>query len=340
MALPQYYHVAAICDPNAERAAALAAECDGAEVVTDFDALCALPHLDVVDICTPSYLHFEQTRQALVAGKHVIVEKPVTSSLRDVDMLIALQAEMGRWVAPIFQNRFGRGVQKLRQLIVAGVTGPAYVTTVEVAWRRGSDYYADPWRGVWATELGGTLATHAIHHLDVLSYLLGSVASVFAWTATRVNPVETEDCAVVSLAMRDGSLVSLISTTGSAVEITRFRFCFRNLVAESNLQPYAAGSEPWSFVGATTQDTARIAEALADWQPLSEGFERQFDDLYTALEVGASPPVTLQDTRTATELLTAIYESARKDVPISLPILSDSPLYAGWLRGQIYQGQS
>ena len=57
---------------------------------------------------------------------------------------------------PIFQYRFGRGVQQLRHLIAAEVTGPAYVTTIEVAWRRGSDYYADPWRGFWATELGGT----------------------------------------------------------------------------------------------------------------------------------------------------------------------------------------
>ena len=146
------------------------------------------------------------------------------SSLRDVDALIALEAASGRRVMPIFQYRFGRGVQQLRHLIAAEVTGPAYVTTIEVAWRRGSAYYADPWRGFWTTELGGTLTTHAIHMLDAVCHVLGPVANVFARTATRVNPIETEDCAVVSLEMRDGSLVSLISTTGSVVEITRFRF--------------------------------------------------------------------------------------------------------------------
>jgi predicted dehydrogenase len=255
----------------------------------------------------------------------------VASSLRDVDTLIALEAASGRRVMPIFQYRFGRGVQQLRHLIAAGVTGPAYVTTVEVAWRRGSKYYADPWRGVWATELGGTLATHAIHMLDTLCYLLGPVANVFARTATRVNPIETEDCAVVSLEMVDGSLVSLMSTTGSAAEIIRFRFCFRNLVAESNLRPYQAGSEPWSFVGDSPEDRARITGTLSTWQPRGEEFERQFADFYETLTRGQALPVTLADTRRATELLTAIYSSARSHTPVALPLEDDSPLYAGWL---------
>ena len=111
--------------------------------------------VDVIDICTPSYLHYEQTLQALAAGKHVICEKPVAGSLKEVDELIAAEARSGKRMMPIFQYRFRSGLQKLKLLVDAGVAGRAYLTTVETAWRRRPEYYAVPWRGKWKTELGG-----------------------------------------------------------------------------------------------------------------------------------------------------------------------------------------
>ena len=66
-----------------------------------------------------------------------------------------------------------------------------------------------PWRGRFETELGGALLTHAIHSHDILTYLMGDVASVFARTATRVNPIEVEDCAVATLELQSGALASL-----------------------------------------------------------------------------------------------------------------------------------
>ena len=69
-------------------------------------------------------------------------------------------------------------------------------------------------RGRLQSELGGVLLTHAIHSHDLLTYLMGPIASVFARTATRVNPVEVEDCAVASLVMQSGALASLAATLG------------------------------------------------------------------------------------------------------------------------------
>ena len=90
-------------------------------------------------------------------------------------------------------------------------------------------------------------------------------------------------------------------------------------------------SDFWSFVGASPQDTARITDALSAWQPRVEGFERQFADFYQALRWGAALPVTLADTRRATELLTAIYVFARTRASVSLPLGEDFPQYASWL---------
>ena len=72
-------------------------------------ALCARDDVDVVDLCTPPYLHVPQILQTLRAGKHVICEKPLGGSLADVDRVAAAEKRSGRRVMPIFQYRFGHG---------------------------------------------------------------------------------------------------------------------------------------------------------------------------------------------------------------------------------------
>ena len=158
--------------------------------------------LDIVDICTPSALHFAQARKALLAGFNVVVEKPFASSLAEADALAELEKKSGKRVSPIFQYRFSDGIAQLLHLRARGFVGKAYAATVETHWRRLPAYYANPWRGRWATELGGCLTTHAIHAHDILTTILGPMASVYARTATRVNPIETEDCAAA--VARDG----------------------------------------------------------------------------------------------------------------------------------------
>jgi predicted dehydrogenase len=285
--------------------------------------------VDVVDICTPSFLHYEQILQVLSAGKHVICEKPVASSLKQVDEIIAAEKQSGKRVMPIFQYRFRSGLQKLKRLVSAGVAGRAYLTTVETAWRRRADYYAT-WHGKWETELGGALVTLAVHAHDALYYILGPARSVFARTATLVNPIETEDCVSASLEMADGSLCSLSVTTGSTHQISRHRFCFSNLTAESNTQPYANTSDPWTFTGDSPEIDQQIQDTLACFEPLPEGFAGQFYRFHQALRDNIELPVTLADARASLELIAAIYYSARTRQVVSLPIGQDHPYYTGW----------
>lgn len=328
--LPDLFEVLAICDIDPARAGQIAETHHVPRVVTDLSDLCRMDDLDVIDVCTPSYLHYTHTLQALAAGKHVICEKPVAGSLKEVDDLIAAEAESGQRVMPVFQYRFGHGAQKLKWLIEAGIAGQAYLTTVETAWRRRPPYYAVPWRGKWETELGGALVTLAIHAHDLLYYLLGPVKSVFARTKTLVNPIQTEDCVSASLEMANGSLASLSVTTGSTVEISRHRFCFSRLTAESNTQPYHNTYEPWTFTGDSPEIEAQIQATLADFDPLPERFPGQFYRYYHALRSSTPLPVTLADARAALELITALYYSAETGQTVDLPITPDHPKYTGW----------
>ena len=328
--LPDMFEVIALCDVDTERALPIAEESCIPCVVGNLDEVCGMDDVNIVDVCTPSYLHYTHVKRALGAGKHVVCEKPVAGSMREVDDLIHIEAESGRRVMPIFQNRFGHGLQRLKLLMDQGVAGRAYLTTIETAWRRRAEYYAVPWRGKWETELGGPLVTLAIHAHDVLCYVLGPATRVYAEATTRVNPIETEDCLAASVRMADGSLAVLSVTTGSAAEVSRYRFCFDGLTAESNTQPYAATSDPWCFMGDSPEAVERIEQTLAGFEPLQEGFEGQFSRFYRALTNGGELPVSLADARVSLELITALYTSCDTGQPVDLPIGDSHPKYASW----------
>jgi predicted dehydrogenase len=330
LARPDLFELRAVCDLNPELAQAEAERAGVPVIAPSFEKLIARDDLDIIDLCTPSGLHFAQTAAALRAGKHVVCEKPLAGSLEEVDRLAALERESGRRICPIFQYRFGNGYRRLLHLKKKGVLGKTYLATVETHWKRTAAYYANPWRGKWETELGGTLITHAIHAHDMLTHALGPVASVMARVTTRVNQIETEDCAAVVLELADGALASLSVTVGSAVEISRLRFCFETVTVESSLPPYRPHFEPWQFTPMDDAAAAKIDRAFEDFEPAAEHFEAQFAQLHAALTADQPMPVTTADSRAALELLTAIYHSSRTGRAVPLPIAPDHPLYRGW----------
>jgi predicted dehydrogenase len=330
LALPDMFAVSAVCDLDIDRARQTAEDFEIRHVTRNIEDLYRMDDLDVIDLCTPSHLHYRQTLEALSAGKHVVCEKPVAGSLAQADHLLEVEQESGRRVMPVFQYRFGHGLQKLKHLQMCGLTGRAYLTTAETAWRRRPPYYAVPWRGKWATEMGGALLTLAIHAHDAVLYILGPAGRVSAQMATLVNPIETEDTVTASVRMADGSLCSLALTTGSSAEITRHRFCFQNLSAESSTLPYNNTSGDWIFTGDTPEVDEGIRAALETFEPLAEGMQGQFYRFYLALRDCNELPVTLQEARNSLELITAIYAAARAQTEVCLPMQPDHPLYEGW----------
>ncbi|HEU0156918.1 MAG TPA: Gfo/Idh/MocA family oxidoreductase, partial [Stellaceae bacterium] len=277
-------------------------------------------------------LHVPQILDALAAGKEVVCEKPLAGSLADIDLLAAAERKAPGRVMPVFQYRYGNGLQKAKRIIDLGLAGKPYLATVETMWQRGADYYATPWRGRWESEFGGVLLTHAIHAHDLATYLMGPVATVFARSATRVNPVEVEDCAVASLEMASGALVSLAATLGAQRELSRLRLCFEEATFESSDKPYAPGDDPWRIVPASPAAEARIAAALADHVYVPSRFEGLFGAYYEALSNNTPLPATLADARQSIELATALYHSGASGAAVRLPIANGHPAYHGWRR--------
>jgi len=327
---PDGFRVVALCDIDEARLAEVGDEFAVANRTTSFGELLQIDDIDIIDICTPPTLHGPQILAALPAGKHVVCEKPLAGSLAEVDRVIAAEAEAPGRVMPVFQYRFGDGVQKAKRIIDLGIAGRPYLATVETAWKRGPQYYEMPWRGRLEGARGGVLLSQAIHLHDLLLYLLGPVASVFARTATRVNSVEVEDCAVASLVMQNGALAALAATLGSQKEISRLRLCFEHATFESSLAPYSPGDDPWKVVPASEEIAQRIGDALGDHRFVRSGFGGLMGAYHAALAAGGALPVTLADARPSIELVTALYHSAATGSAVSLPIAPDHPSYNGW----------
>ena len=325
------FKVLALCDLNTERLTQAAQDYKVERITTSFDELLTMPDLDIIDICTPPSLHRDQVISALEAGKHVVCEKPLVGSLADVDDVIAVEARAKGVLMPIFQCRFGDGIGQVKAILDAGLAGKPYVASVETLWTRTPEYYAVPWRGKWATELGGVLATHAIHAHDLLTYLLGPIARVFGRIDTRVNAIEVEDCVSASLLMENGALVSLSATLGSQQQITRLRLAFENVTFESSHDPYQPGTALWQIIPAADEAMARVDACLAEhWVPGPATFRAQMARFHRALTDNTALPVTSADARRSIELLTAIYHSSETRSDINLPIGPDHPKYRGW----------
>ena len=329
--IPDLYEIKAFCDIDEAKADKLAQEYGTATIYTTYDELLADDGIDVVDICTPPHLHFSQSVAALKAGKQVICEKPLVESLERVDQLKQIEAGAKGMLMPIFQNRFGHGYQKMLHLVKTGITGKAFLTTVELTWYRGAAYYAVDWRGKWATERGGCLLIHGIHSLDLCLALMGKPVKVKAMTTTRVNPIETEDCAVLAVEMESGALLSISVTLGSVSERSRIRTCWSNVSAESAHATHDHNHADWTFEARSPEVAARIEEALRNLELAPSAYVGQFTLFHKAIHGGGEPPITIDDARNVIALLTAVYASAHSGGEKALPIERSDPLYKDWV---------
>ncbi len=331
LGLADRFRVTTICDLDAGRASGLATAQDGIRTETDIGRVMADPTIDVVDICLPPHLHFSTSIAAINAGKNVICEKPLVDSVSEADQLISAAAAKGCLFAPVFQYRYGLAMAQLDALISAGLAGAAYNASVETHWDRDAAYYSVPWRGTWQGERGGAVLSHAIHNHDLVCRILGPVDKVSATLATRVNDIEVEDSAAISMVMKNGAVVTSSITLGAATNTSRFRICFEGFTAESGLEPYAPCRDAWTFTARAPLRERQIDDVLASVAAPKAGYAGFLDDYADALDGKDNSSVTLQDGRRSIELVTAIYQSARTNRSVALPVGTDNPLYQGWV---------
>ncbi|MDR7385010.1 Gfo/Idh/MocA family protein [Promicromonospora iranensis] len=329
---PAECEIVALCDITPGKAAAVGAELGlaGARAYDSAEDLLAAERLDLVSIATPPSSHAELTIAALRAGVDVLVEKPMAPSLEECDAMLAAAAENGQLLSVVAQNRFRDDMATLKEVLDSGLTGPVSHAQVSSAWWRGTAYYDLWWRGTWEKEGGGCTLNHAIHHLDLTSWMFGAPSAVTAVLSNAAHEnSEVEDLSVAVL-QYDRALVEVTSSVVHHGEE-------QAIVVQGR---HARVSQPWKVVSDAAQengfpapggDPGRVAEIealAASHTPLEhEGHPGQIGDMLGAVRDRRRPAVDGADGRRAIELVTAIYAAGIERRTVDLPLAPDDPYY-------------
>ncbi|QAY71144.1 Gfo/Idh/MocA family protein [Xylanimonas protaetiae] len=330
---PEQCRVVALCDVVPERAHdkkerfGLA----DADVVT-FEELLARDDVDLVSNCTPPSEHAHLTVDLLRSGKNVVVEKPMAPSLAECDAMLAAARESGATLSVIAQNRFRDDLETVKEAVDSGLLGAVAHVRVDSAWFRGLPYYDLAWRGTWESEGGGPTLNHAIHHVDLLLWMLGAPQAVTAaMTNAWHDNAEVEDLSV-ALLQYERTIAALTASVVHHGEEQAF------VVQGSE----ASVAQPWAVRATRTQpnghpypgdDADRVEQLtkLAEAHtPLPfEGHAGQLGDVLAAVATGREPAVDGEAGRRTVEVVTAIYQAAIERRTVDLPIPAGSPWYSG-----------
>jgi len=177
--------IRAVCDINEGAAREVATELGIDKVFTDFRKLVALKELDAVDVCTPNQTHAPAVLAGLRADKHVLCEKPLATTVREVRQMAKLAKEKKKVLMTAQHMRFAGMSRALKKFVDKGALGEPYHAVVRALRRSGL-----PAWGVFTNkELsgGGPCMDIGVHALDLTMWLMGSPTPVRVSGATKVN---------------------------------------------------------------------------------------------------------------------------------------------------------
>lgn len=291
--------------------------------------------VDVVVVGTPSSTHADIAVQALEAGRHVLVEKPLDITLKNADRIIEAERRTGTMVAVVSQHRFDRGAERLLAAARGGALGRLTSATASCAWWRGQSYYdSGPGRGTWALDGGGAAMTQGIHVIDLLVAAMGEPVEVFARTATLAHErIEVEDTAVAVVTFAGGGLATIHATTAAYPGVeTSLRVhgdTGSAALVDDALTFWHVADDPAPQIrlgesgAALNQVTAEDAVTPAE-RGLGPAHAAQLRDLVRAVRAraagdrGARPRVGSAEGRRVLALVLGMYESARTGRPVPL----------------------
>jgi UDP-N-acetyl-2-amino-2-deoxyglucuronate dehydrogenase len=267
--------------------------------------------IDVLNILTPSGDHAQNAIDLAPYGKHLVVEKPMALTLHDADQMIKACDHSGIKLFVIKQNRFNLPVKKLREAVEADRFGKMVMGTVRVRWMRDQAYYdQDPWRGTWQHD-GGVFANQAIHHVDLLQWMMGPVESIYAKSATRLVNIEAEDTGVVIVKFTSGALGIIEATTATRPKNLEGSVSIMGEKGTVEIGGFAVNEmTTWNFTEEKEEDK-EVLEKYKQNPPDVYGFGHT-EFLSNVVKVINEEKATLVDGlegRKSLELVSAIYES-------------------------------
>ncbi len=298
----------------------------GVEVFDTVESLVRDGKAAVVIVCTPHPQHVGPTLEAIGEGAHVLVEKPLASSLEDSDRMIEAARRKSRVLGMVSQRRLFPCVRRLRRAVEEGKLGePSMAIATLLGWR-GRDYYAsNSWRGSWSGEGGGVLLNQGSHLVDLMQWIMGPVAEVSGFAANINHPfIEVEDAVAASLRFRNGGVGSLVFSNAHAPALygrlevsgrTGSSIGIQTDGGEMFLPGQTAVPEPprivyWNVPGEEGFVEAWNAEDAREFlsaDPTVTYHQLQLADFLDAVVAGREPMVSGEEGRKSVEIIQKVY---------------------------------
>lgn len=284
---------------------------------------------DIVSIITPPASHKEIAVYCLEAGKHVLVEKPMASSLEECQAMIDAAERNGKKLGVIAQSRFLTPVYRTKKLLESRMCGKLLYTQVNSFWYRGKSYYDLAWRGQWANEGGGCTLVHAVHHIDLLNWMAGMPETVTSVIGNLAHDnSEEEDLSMSILKYPDGSMAQLTASLVCHGQKQALLFACEKASMEIPHDFSADTPQENGFPQENTEFLAELNEAYEAIPALRyEGHQGQVDDFVTAVETDGNVLIDGREGYKTMELIMAVYKSASEGKTVTLPIGRDDPFY-------------
>lgn len=319
--------LAAVCDYDAERLECISKQ-HGCKGYSRYSELLKDTSIDVISIAVESGKHAAMGVEALRAGKHIVVEKPVDITPARIKLLEDAVAETGLKCGCIFQSRVDACNVLLKKAIDKGQMGQLIGVHGHLPWFRAQAYYEGPhgaWHGTWKLDGGGSLMNQGIHTLDLVAWLAGPVRRVAAFFGIHNHHIEAEDQTAAALEFENGALGTFASTTCAVPESeqriymygTKGSFVRRGSVLESYAMGVEKERERMLGLFSSASHDAAVAK-----DPMAVSFAGHvviFEDMVKAVRNDREPLIPISSAKHSVVVANAIYKSARtgKAVEIS-----------------------
>ncbi len=312
--LIKYGKLSAVCDVVKEKADAMAQKFSATPYYSIADLLNEEKEIDIISICTPNGLHAEQSILSLLAGHHVLCEKPMALSSADAKKMIETADQTSKQLFVVKQNRFNPPVAFVKQLLDENKLGAILSFQLNCFWNRPPAYYQNSWQGTQKMD-GGILFTQFSHFIDLLYWFLGDVATASGIRSNYLHNgiIEFEDTGVAHLKMVNGAIGTVnynINSHQSNMEGSLVLFGEKGTVKIGG--QYLNELEYFSVEGMEKPDlpTGNPSNQYGFYQGSMSNHDKVYEMLVKAVNDTAFSFITTLETLKTIEIIEKIYDTS------------------------------
>ncbi|MBT4820469.1 MAG: Gfo/Idh/MocA family oxidoreductase [Lentisphaerae bacterium] len=315
----------AVCDIDEDRLVPAAKE-HNVTAYRSYAEMLRDPEVDAVSVATPSGMHADMAMEAVAAGKHLLVEKPVDIDVAKVRALVQAIQASGVKAAGVFQSRTDPLNRRIKAAIEEGRLGQIIGVHALLPWLRKDSYFQGAhgsWKGTWGMDGGGSLMNQGVHTVDLIQWLAGRVESVFGAFGIYAHDIEAEDKTAAFLRFRNGALGTLSTTTcaiGGLSQSILIHGDKGTIQKSAHLTAWKMADDEdgqeearlMQYYGAPEKRPEGETVATDPMAVGAKGHTFEMEDLAIAVREGRDPYITIESAMHAVEIVNAVYESGRE----------------------------